>query len=274
MIEHRFGGDWTKEKLDRLQGYLVAYRSIFATNPRAKYFTTWYVDAFAGTGSISMSPLVANLLDVAADEKSDEERKGFLDGSARIALGLSSPFHKYLFIEASRKRADALTAMVKKDFESLADRATVEAKDANKALRDWCENRAWNKERAVVFLDPYGMQVEWATIELLAATKAVDLWYLFPFATRLLRNDQNIGEIWTKKLNDLFGTPEWYPRFYPTRMRNTLFGDIESTERDATVENIKSFMKVMHSSDRAHSAHRGAIGCYDKMSPCSDRTLR
>lgn len=37
---------------------------------------------------------------------------------------------------------------------------------------------------------------------------------------------------------------------------------------------IEASMKVMHSSDRAHSAHRGAIGCYDKMSPCSDRTLR
>lgn len=31
-----------------------------------------------------------------------------------------------------------------------------------------------------MFLDPYGMQVDWATIEAIAKTKAIDLWILFP----------------------------------------------------------------------------------------------
>ena len=30
-----------------------------------------------------------------------------------------------------------------------------------------------------LFLDPYGMQVEWATIESIAHTQAIDLWLLF-----------------------------------------------------------------------------------------------
>jgi hypothetical protein len=42
-------------------------------------------------------------------------------------------------------------------------------------LKKWCKERNWQKERAVVYLDPYGMQVEWSTIEALAATKAIDL---------------------------------------------------------------------------------------------------
>ena len=49
MIEHVFGGDWTEDKLRRLREYLIAYRHIFTGNPRAAYFKTWYVDAFAGT---------------------------------------------------------------------------------------------------------------------------------------------------------------------------------------------------------------------------------
>ena len=51
MAEQKFGGDWTEIKLQRLEQYLKVYRTIFTGNARARYFTTWYVDAFAGTGS-------------------------------------------------------------------------------------------------------------------------------------------------------------------------------------------------------------------------------
>ena len=51
MAEHKFGGNWTEIKLARLHKYLKAYRQIFTQNPKARYLKTWYVDAFAGTGS-------------------------------------------------------------------------------------------------------------------------------------------------------------------------------------------------------------------------------
>jgi hypothetical protein len=38
-----------------------------------------------------------------------------------------------------------------------------------------------------VFLDPFGMQVDWNVIEQLALTKAVDLWLLFPLGTGVMR---------------------------------------------------------------------------------------
>jgi hypothetical protein len=50
MTEHHFGGDWTEKKLSKLKSYLVPYTQIFNGNEHARYFTTWYVDAFAGTG--------------------------------------------------------------------------------------------------------------------------------------------------------------------------------------------------------------------------------
>jgi three-Cys-motif partner protein len=50
MSEHVFGGDWTSEKLARVRNYLEAYTKIFHTNERARYFTTYFVDAFAGSG--------------------------------------------------------------------------------------------------------------------------------------------------------------------------------------------------------------------------------
>ena len=46
--------------------------------------------------------------------------------------------------------------------------------NANLEIQNLC-NKDWRSRRAVLFLDPYGMQVEWKTIEAIAATKAIDL---------------------------------------------------------------------------------------------------
>jgi three-Cys-motif partner protein len=243
MVEHVFGGDWTEDKLRRLREYLTAYRNIFASNQRASFFKTWYVDAFAGTGSRSKPKSASWQLDYGDGYLVDDDTSKFLDGSAKIALGLQSPFDHYFFIEESRKRAEVLQDSVRTDFPALADRVQVKIADANTALCEWCSHRDWSKERAVVFLDPYGMQVEWNTITTLARTKGVDLWYLFPIATRLLTQDGDMDEKWAKRLDILFGTPDWRSRFYSTQEHQTLFGPVENVERDATEQNIQGFIE-------------------------------
>jgi three-Cys-motif partner protein len=47
-----FGGSWTATKLKILKGYLQAYNNIFAANEKARFYNTFYVDAFAGSGYI------------------------------------------------------------------------------------------------------------------------------------------------------------------------------------------------------------------------------
>lgn len=244
MIEHAFGGDWTEVKLARLAKYLTAYRTIFTGNERARHFATWYVDAFAGTGSRSAVETPAAGLSLPDDVYQDAETKGYRDGSAKIALGLQSPFDRYLFIEKSKSRVGELRTVIEKQLASLLPRCDFKNDDANTVLCAWCKERDWKKERAVVFLDPYGMQVEWSTIVALGASKAIDLWYLFPLGVaRLLRRDGNIDEAWQKRLDRLFGTSEWRSRFYQTRTTQDLFGDREETERNATVENIQGFIQ-------------------------------
>jgi three-Cys-motif partner protein len=245
-IEQRFGGDWTEVKLGCLEDYLRAHRSIFRGNERASFFTTWFVDAFAGTGSRAESGAspAAPLFD---DVYSDSDTVTYREGSARIALGLPDPFDKYFFIEKSGKKLDALNEQVKKDHASLVSRCTFSAGDANSALRDWCRNRNWKRERAVVFLDPYGMQVEWTTIEHLAATKGIDLWYLFPLGvgvSRLLTRDGKIDESWQTRLDLLLGTKGWRERFYRAGIQQSLFKEVEeSVERHATPESIATFIE-------------------------------
>lgn len=240
MADHAFGGEWTETKLKRLKEYLTKYRTIFSTNIKARYFTTWYVDAFAGTGS--------RLTDVdppdSGEAQDEADKRRYADGSAKIALGLASPFDRYLFIEKSKARCDELKKSISKDHTQLAPRCEFRQENANTAICAWCQERDWAKERAVVFLDPYGLQVEWPTIEALARTRAVDLWYLFPLnMARLLKHDGKIDEAWQHKLDSLFGTTEWRSRFYRKQIEHDLFGSFESVQRDATVENIQEFIK-------------------------------
>jgi three-Cys-motif partner protein len=243
MVEHVFGGDWTEVKLAALRDYLNAYRAVFTGNAKARFFKTWYVDAFAGTGSRSTGDAKNALLE-SEDPQIDPDESAYLDGSAKIALGLSSPFDRYFFIEKSKARFDELKSTIASEYRLLASRCEVKQDDANSALSAWCADRDWKKERAVVFLDPYGMQVDWQTVSLLGRTKSVDLWYLFPLGVvRMLTRDGNIEESWQKRLDILFGTAEWRDHFYKTEKVQSLFGSEDVVRRDATVMNVQRFIE-------------------------------
>jgi three-Cys-motif partner protein len=261
MVEHSFGGPWTERKLKCLRDYLTAYRTIFTGNAKARYFRTWYVDAFAGTGSWTTADLP--LLDI----DDDAEAKEYQDGSARIALGLPSPFDQYLFVEKSRKRAGELRRVIRTDYAQLDNRCEIHTGEANAEIRKWCAERDWKKERAVVFLDPYGMQVEWETIRTLAATKGIDLWYLFPGIARLLRHDSKIDEKWGARLDILLGTDAWRTRFFQKEIRTDLFGEIENVERTVTEAAIESFIHERLATCFGKNVGRGLILRNSKQSP-------
>src|SRR5436190_46144 len=78
-----------------------------------------------------------------------------------------------------------------------------------------CKNVDWLRSgrRAVVFLDPFGMQVTWTTICAIAETKAIDLWLLFPLGVavnRMLPKHGQISPGWRQRLTLMFGEPDWY----------------------------------------------------------------
>lgn len=180
------------------------------------------------------------------DVYDDVDTEQYREGSAQKALGLSNPFDHYLFIESSRNRVDELRSTVITGYGSLFSRCVFEHGDANEVLKAWCHERNWRKERAVVFLDPYGMQVEWKTVETLAETRAIDLWYLFPLGVgvaRLLKRHGNIDASWQNRLDLVFGTRDWQTRFYGAQTTRDLFGeDHETLERTATCESIREFI--------------------------------
>lgn len=242
MRKHEFGGDWTTEKLERLRKYLRAYTRIFSTNRKAQYFTTIYVDAFAGSGHRSEKDESGHDAPTLHDD-ADPEADSYKKGSARIALEVEPPFNRYVFVEASEERARELMAM-RSEFTTKKDAVRIERGDANAFLKHWCTETDWNRHRAVVFLDPYGMQVDWETLRALARTKAVDLWMLFPLGVavnRLLTSQGPPPAKWADALTRIFGTEDWRKVFYPSRTETTLFGADEIQRKDATLDTIGQF---------------------------------
>jgi three-Cys-motif partner protein len=223
---HRFGGDWTSEKLRILGGYLSAY----TTALKKQNFRTAYIDAFAGSGYRTPSDAAAaeeqNTLFLDA-ELTEPESKRWLEGSARIALTTSPRFDKYIFIDRNRKRCSDLDAL-KSEFATLAQDIDIRQREANEAIQDICIKKNWTRHRAVMFLDPYGMQVEWTTIVAIARTKAIDMFLLFPLGigvNRLLTRDADIPDGWRRRLDLLLGTTNWYDEFYQFEPAPTLFDD-------------------------------------------------
>jgi three-Cys-motif partner protein len=200
-----FGGPWTLLKTEIVERYL----KFFVTALKAKPFRLVYVDAFAGSGAFRYVPSTdqAQLTFGGAEDLEHP-------GSAQRALSLQPPFDEVHFIESRASNVKALQALIRKSAHATA---SIERGDANEALVKICDPLLWTQRRGVVFLDPFGMEVSWETLKLIANTRALDLWFLFPLAgtARCLpldaaKLDQSKRSAMTRTL----GTDQWYNAFY------------------------------------------------------------
>jgi len=206
-------GAWAKEKLDALGQYLNFYTTVLK---KQGYWLrgTIFFDAFAGSGisrirTAEKTSEPTSLFDF--DAKTNASEIQFLKGSPRVALDITNPFTRYIFVEHDPQRVAELNAL---RVEYEGKRAIfVKENDANTALNEWLASGIdWRAHRAVVFLDPFGMQVPWATIEALAATKAIEVLMNFPLwmaVNRLLTRSGRIDPGWQASLDTFLGSPDW-----------------------------------------------------------------
>ena len=201
-----------------------------------------YIDAFAGTGSRTETKAVLPFM--------GEGDESFVEvstpGSARIALETKPEFHHVLFIEKDQRKADTLKRVL---AEYPCSRAQVREGDANEIVQRTCNRYRWHEERmrGVIFLDPYGMEVRWETVEAIAKTEALDCWYFFPLSG-LYRNapkDPNkLDQPKIDALNRVFGTTTWRQEWYQTERQTDIFGDLVEDERRAfTVDHIEEWVR-------------------------------
>jgi three-Cys-motif partner protein len=153
------------------------------------------------------------------------------------------PFDSYTFIERDASKAAALEARL---LGYPEHRTAVAVGDANERLASFVEKTNWRQTRAVAFLDPFGNQVSWSTLELLAQTRAIDVWYLFPSGLGVLRQIGRSGHVHPHhqaSLDRLFGTPEWRDRLVGRAPVQDLFGDAdEALTYRASAEQITAYM--------------------------------
>jgi len=236
-MSSKFGGDWTKLKLDIVEAYLKTY--LKALSNQRHWVGLGYIDAFAGTGSIELAieENEPGLLD--QDVQSEVIR--LIRGSAVRALALEPAFDGYVFVDIDPK---AVAELERLKLEYPDRKISLIPEDANAYLQRISNPGFWSNRRAVVFLDPAGMQVDWSTLEALARTGAVDVWIWFPLGVavnRLLTRSGEIDPIWADRLDRIFGTANWRDVFYEKTVSTTLFGEAEQTRKIATPETIASY---------------------------------
>jgi three-Cys-motif partner protein len=164
---------------------------------------------------------------------SDAAEVEFLKGSPRVALDIANPFNFYIFVERDGQRIAELKGL-KAEYAITRD-VTVHEGDANAALLSWLASGIdWRHYRAVVFLDPFGMQVPWSTIEALAKTKAIEIIINFPLGMaiqRLLTKSGDIPQDWQVSLDTFFGSKDWHTLVYESKA--DLFGPKTSKVSDS-----------------------------------------
>ena len=216
-------------------------------------FRTLYIDGFAGTGEIPLAESKDGLF--------DEDVQTVIAGSADRALKVDPPFARYIFIDNRKKCIEALKIRFRDNRNT--ELVTYIIGDANEQIQKICRAEQWRSQRGVVLLDPFGSQVHWETIEAVAATEALDLWYLFPAGLSVFRqisSDGTVDPTHAPSLTRLLGTDEWKSAFLKPSTQGDLFGEPTSHEKAVTHESAALFMI-----ERLRSVFKG--GVMDEMIP-------
>ena len=252
--QHKWGGDWTVEKLDALEKYVRAYLTIMKEYAPKYGWQLFYFDAFAGsgtTGKETQQPSVSASTSIFLDELADTDWAGMekeetYKGAAERVVGLDIDgfgFDYYYFVDKDTKSLTKLETMLKGQFPLRSRKMVFKTGDANKKVLELVEYaKTHPKCSALVLLDPFGMQLDWSTIKALQAIKHLDLWILVPsgvIINRLLKRD---GEImYPENLTRFFGMSENELKsyFYERQVEQTLFGnDVRIRKAKNAIERI------------------------------------
>jgi len=221
-----WGGSWTEKKLQAFIKYVKAYLTIMNKHP----WKTIYFDGFAGSGDRTgeTSDLAVQLSILPQEEK-------VYQGAAERVLDIEGySFDYYYFIDQDKDAIDSLEAYLKSLPQSKGKTLRFLRGDCNEYLDKLAQTlKKTPSYAALVFLDPFGMQINWDAISNLKGTRS-DIWILVPtgvIINRLLDRRGTLKNI--KKLERFFGMEEAKIRdyFYKTERRPTLFGETETSSK-------------------------------------------
>ena len=258
MPQQQWCGDWTEVKLGALREYLRMYAAAL----RNQKFGRIYIDAFAGSGYRSQPTRLDHHTSLFA-EFGDADR--FAKGSPLIALEVDPPFTGYVFVEKASRKFAELKQAIQADFPDKVAQMQFVNEDANVSIPALCDTIDWKRNRAVLFLDPYGMQVNWATVSAVARTKAIDTWYLFPAFIglgRMLPRTGVMPQEWEITLDRCLGDSGWRQEFYATATATDLFADSQEVrERSFDHKSVERYLRCRLETIFASVAPRALALC-------------
>jgi len=242
--KNEWGGKWTEKKLDAFAKYVSAYLTIMKKQP---YWKTIYFDGFAGCGERKnkcKTPVYQQLL------LTDNEEKLY-KGAAERVLNLPNKllFDYYYFIDSNAESLGKLELKLSKFNSSLQNPIQYRPGDCNKWLLELSNAMKLHKNdfASLVLLDPFGMQINWESIESLKDTRT-DVWILIPtgvIVNRLL--DKSCELKYSQKLQSFFGLDEAeiIKYFYEKKTYSSLFGETEIIRKvSSPIEKIASLYSV------------------------------
>ena len=224
----KFGGFWSLLKVEAVERYLRAY----ATAMSKQSFELVYIDTFAGSGSFSFGdgmPLIGE----------DEAARVFA-GSVKRALAVDA-FKQLFFMESDERNVDSLKAIACGD-----KRVEIIPGDANVKMIELCRRLDWKVRRGVVFVDPCGPETNWEMLRAIAATKALDMFWLFPLSAVYRNAPHDHGMLTSEKramISKCLDCTEWEDSFYGASKAvvRDLFDDAPKV-RHVDIEKIEAFV--------------------------------
>jgi len=179
---------------------LRQYLNFYTTALKGQPFELVYIDAFAGTGRCTIR-----------GEGGEEQ----IDGSAKIALDCTPPFHRLQFIEKKAKHYEELLKL--KAVHPDGERVQIFNVSASDSLPAALLSHNWKKTRGVLFLDPYGLQCSWPMLQQIKDTEALDVFFLVSVSGLFRQaavDQRRIDEGKAKKLTEFLGTDAWRQALY------------------------------------------------------------
>lgn len=216
-----WGGPWTEKKLEAFSKYVWSYLTIMKKFP---YWKTIYFDGFAGSGTREKQVNA----DLMQQLKITEEEERTYKGAAERVLGLQKlGFDFYYFID---KKGSSLNKLKEKLDDQFKNKTIVyRSGDANHQITELAKALRTKDYAALVFLDPFGMQIDWNSIAELKDTRS-DVWILVPTGVIVNRLLDRAGKLeFSDKLQSFFGLPikDIKTHFYKEKKVQTLFGEEE-----------------------------------------------
>ncbi len=228
-----WGGPWTEKKLQAFSKYVWSYLTIMKKNP---FWKTIYFDGFAGSGTKEKDVQSELYKQLKIIEQEEETYKGAAERVLTLKDDLAFDF--YYFIDKDEKSLNKLKAKLK---DIKGKKMEFRSGDMNNHIKALAKALRTKDYTALIFLDPFGMQIEWTSIEELKDTRS-DVWILVPTGVIVNRLLDRAGKLeLSNKLESFFGLPieEIKSFFYKLEKKQTLFGEEETiTKVSKPIEKI------------------------------------